>query len=196
MLPTSCSDSERSASLIQSNRIRMSSQAYATSPAAPIVPGHFDHVSVRSRDRNPWRAVIKTAFPVLDSLTTLVLPAIIKTSFPSLAAMLACYLLGYPMHWPYTIFEVNAVLVLLRWPLGLLEPDRFVARLTVAEKVAQLQLLLYVTVALWQGRLQAWGIQENSSPFAAFGGPLLNGFRSILSNASSTEVEVDGSPGR
>lgn len=59
------------------------------------------------------------------------------------------------------------------WPFGLLEPNRFVARWKVAEKVAQVQLLLLVTAALCQGRLPAWGLQEQSSPVAAFGGPVL-----------------------
>jgi len=163
----------------------MSSPRYASAPAPPTVPGH---VQVSSRDRNPLRGVLKTAFPVLDSLTTLVLPAIIKTSFPSLAAMLACYFLGQSLSVPYTIFEINALLVLLLWPFGLLEPDRFVARLKVAEKVAQVQLLLYVTVALWQGRLRAWGIREQSSPFATFGGPVLENARRAVAKAVGVEV--------
>lgn len=71
-----------------------------------------------------------------------------------------------------------------------MEPDRFVARLKMAEKVAQVQLLLYVTAALWQGRLWAWGIDvsDQSSPVAAFGGPVLESVKRAVAKAFDVQV--------
>ena len=74
----------------------MSAHAMSASKP-PTMPGY----GVSSRDRNPLRCGLKTAFPVLDNLTTLLLPAILKTSFPSLAAMLICYCLGQSLSVPH-----------------------------------------------------------------------------------------------